>query len=155
MNMNRLQRLLRTIVAIFGLLVLGAVAVAAVKGNHHDAKQLLGDKIKTDGHHVLDHKGKYTTSVEVRNGKIAGVHVRHSEKGDISVKKYKTHTKMAEAARGHIVYASFASAQDQDMGTEYIGYAYIDDDGNEEIYWFPVEVILDGDTGAIEYVPTS
>jgi hypothetical protein len=53
------------------------------------------------------------------------------------------------------VYASFASAQDQDLGIVYIGYAYIDDDGNEEIYWFPEEMILDGDTGAIEYVPTS
>ena len=37
----------------------------------------------------------------------------------------------------------------------YIGYAYVDDGGNEEIYWLPEEMILDGDTGAIEYIPTS
>ena len=86
---------------------------------------------------------------------MAGVHVRHSERGEIPVKKYKTHRKMAQAVGAHIVYASYASAQDQDLGTVYIGYAYIDDDGNEEIYWFPEEMILDGDTGAVEYVPTS
>jgi hypothetical protein len=25
--------------------------------------------------------------------------------------------------------------------------------GNEEIYWYPYDMILDGDTGAVEYVP--
>jgi uncharacterized protein with FMN-binding domain len=70
--------------------------------------------------HVIHTKGKYTTSVEVKNGKVAGVHVKHSEKGDIPVKKYKTHKKMAQAARGRIVYASIVSAQYQDMGTVYM-----------------------------------
>jgi hypothetical protein len=41
----------------------------------------------------------------------------------------------------------------EDLGTEWIGYSYVDDYGNEEIYWYPVEEIYDGDTGAIEYVP--
>lgn len=45
--------------------------------------------------------------------------------------------------------------QDQDLGTVYIRYSCIDDDRNEEIYWFPEEMILDGDTGAVEYVPES
>jgi hypothetical protein len=31
----------------------------------------------------------------------------------------------------------------------------MDDNGDEEIYWFPEEMILDGDTGAEAYVPTS
>jgi uncharacterized protein with FMN-binding domain len=153
--MNRIQRFLPAIVAIFGLLGLGAAAFAAAKANHHDAKQLVGENIKKYGHYDIHRKGKYTTSVEVKNGKVAGVHVKHSEKGNIPVKKYKTHRKMAQAASGHIVYASFVSAQDQDMGTVYIGYSYVDDDGNEEIYWFPYDMILDGDTGAIEYVPES
>jgi hypothetical protein len=38
---------------------------------------------------------------------------------------------------------------------KYIGYSYIDDQGNEEIYWFPAEEIYDADTGAVEYVPLS
>jgi hypothetical protein len=43
----------------------------------------------------------------------------------------------------------------QDMGTVYIGYAYTDEYGNEEIYWFPEEMIEDLDTGAVEYVASS
>ena len=39
------------------------------------------------------------------------------------------------------------------MGTTWIGYAYIDDNGDEQIYWWPYEMIYDGDTGAVEYVP--
>ena len=155
MSTTPIKRILPA-VAILSLLALGGAQVAAAKATtHHDAKQLVGDKIKTDGHHDIDHKGKFTTSVEVKGGKISGVHVRHSVRGNIPVKKYKTHRKMAQAKRGRIVYASFPSAQDTDLGTVYIGYSYIDDDGNEEIYWFPEEEILDGDTGAIEYVPTS
>ena len=158
MNMNRIQRLLTAIVVIVGLFALADAAVAAAKAaNHHDAKQLLGEKIKKDGHHVIHTKGKYTSSVEVKDGKVAGVHVKHSEKGDIPVKKRRTPPIKRGASPGvdFIVYAAFVSAQEQDMGTVYIGYAFVDDDGNEEIYWFPYEMILDGDTGAVEYVPAS
>jgi hypothetical protein len=48
-------------------------------------------------------------------------------------------------------YASFL--QEQYLGTVWIGYAYVDEYGDEEIYWFPYDLILDGDTGAIEYIP--
>jgi hypothetical protein len=153
MNLSRMHRLLPAIVAIFSLLLLGTTAFAARKATHHDAKKLLGDNIKKDGRHDIDHKGKFTTTAEVKHGKIAAIHVKHSERGDIPVKKYKTHKKMAQAAREHLVYASYVLVQDTDMGTVYIGYSYIDDDGNEETYWVPEEMVLDGDTGAVEYVP--
>jgi hypothetical protein len=132
-----------------------AQAVPVKAQHHHDAKQLVRDKLKTDGHHDIDHKGKYTASVDVKGGKIAALHVKHSEKGEIPVKKYKTHRKMAQTSSPHLMYASFQLAQTEDLGTEYIGYSYVDDEGNEEIYWFPVEEIYDGDTGAVEYVPLS
>jgi uncharacterized protein with FMN-binding domain len=154
MNMNRIQRLLTAFVVILGLFALADAAVAAAKANHHNGQQLLGENIKTNGHHVIDKKGNYTTSVEVKDGKVAGVDVKHAKKGDVPVKKYKTDKKMAQAG-GHIVYASFLSAQGQYVGTTYIGYAYVDEYGNEEIYWFPYDMILDPDTGAVEYVPAS
>lgn len=78
---------------------------------------------------------------------MAAFHVVHDTKGEIPVKKYKTNKKMAQATGPHLTYASFALVQDTDLGTVYIGHSYVDDDGNEEIYWFPVEEILDGDTG--------
>ena len=61
MNMNRKERLFATMVVIFGLLVLGGVAVAAPKAkhhNHHDGKQMIAERLKTDGHHEIHKKGK-------------------------------------------------------------------------------------------------
>jgi hypothetical protein len=146
-----------TLVAAFALSIgaNAALAVPVKAQHHHDAKGLVSDKLKTDGHHDIDRKGKYTTSVDVKGGKIAALHVKHSEKGNIAVRKYKTHKKMARNDGAHLMYASLRTAQMQDLGTEYVGYSYVDDEGNEEIYWFPVEEIYDGDTGAVEYVPLS
>ena len=154
--MNR-NRVLAAIVTLFTLLTIGNVtfAVAAEKQNHYDGQRLVATKLKTDGHHDIDKKGHYTASVDSKGGKIAAFHVVHDTKGEIPVKKYKSNKKMVQATGSHLTYASFALAQDMDMGTVEIGYSYIDDDGNEEIYWFPAEEILDGDTGAVEYVPLS
>jgi hypothetical protein len=114
---------------------------------------MLGNKIKTNGQHEIDKVGEHKVSVNVSNGKVAGVSVKHSKKGDVPVKKYKTKKKLAET--DGIRFVAYTLAQYQDLGTTYIGYAFIDDFGDEQIYWFPYEMILDGDTGAIEYVPLS
>lgn len=150
--MNQTYRLLTAIVVILGMFAL-LDAAAAGKHNHHNGQQLLGEKVKTNRHHVIHQKGDYTVSVEAKNGKVAGVHVKHAKKGDVSVKKYKTNKKMA-AADG-LRYASYDGLiqVQQYVGTTYIGYAYVDEYGDEEIYWFPYDMILNGDTGAIEYVP--
>ena len=150
-------------VAVVGMLAVVDAASAQGKGkgkgkgkqSHHNAMQLLGDKIKTNGHHKIDQKGEYETSVDVRNGKVAGLQVKHAQKGDIPVTKYKTNKRMAlliddEQADG---FRLASLTQEQYLGTVYIGYGYVDEYGNEDIYWFPYDMILDGDTGAIEYVP--
>lgn len=80
-------------------------------------------------------------------------YVTRANKGDVPVKKYKTDKKMALAGQGHYRNAAFPVPQDQYVGTTYIGYSYIDEYGVEQIYWFPYDMILDGDTGAITYVP--
>jgi hypothetical protein len=154
MNINRV---LAAIVVMCSLLAIGNVAFAAAakKQNHHDGHRLVAAKLKTDGHHDIEKRGHYSASVESKGGKIAAFHVVHDTKGAIPIKKYKTNKKMVQATGSHLTYASFALPQDTDMGTVYIGYSYIDDDGNEEIYWFPAEEIVDGDTGAVEYVPLS
>jgi hypothetical protein len=123
------------------------------KAHHQNGKQLLGDKIKTNGHHVIAQKGDITASVEVKNGKIAGLQAKHAKKGDLPVKKYKTSQKMA-AADPLPGAPGFVAVQDQYIGTMYIGYSYFNDYGEEDIYWFPYDMILDGDTGAVEYVPS-
>ena len=124
------------------------------KQNHMSGKDLVGDKIKQNGTHKIHDHGKFSTFVNVSGVKIAGVNVKHSEKGDIKVTKYKTNRKMAQGPpSGGFSIVSAAYAQDEYLGTIYIGFAYIDDLGEEVIYWFPVDMILDGDTGAIDYRP--
>ncbi len=125
----------------------------AKKAKHQNGKNLVGDKIKRNGKHKFHEDGKHASFVNVSNGKIAGVSVTHAEKGEVPVKKYKTTKQMAQAATG-IQPVSLQLAQGtQWLGTTWIGYAYIDDWGDEVIYWFPYDMILDGDTGAVEYVP--
>ena len=163
--MNPKRRLFTTSVALLGLSAIVGVAGASDKdpdkgkgkgkgkgkANHKDGKQLLGEKLKKNGKHVLEKKGANTASVDVKDGKITGVKVKHDKKGDVAVTKYKTKTKMARV--GGFQLASMRLAQLEYLGTVYIGYAYIDEDGYEEIYWFPYDMIYDGDTGATEYIP--
>jgi hypothetical protein len=152
-TMIRKYCLLAAIVAILGVVVLVAPASAFAKADHHHSgKEMVGEKIKTDGHHEIDRVGEHRVSVHVVNGKVAGLHVKHSKKGDVPVTKYKTHKKMADM-RGNRS-ARYTLVQ-EDLGMTYIGYAFIDDYGDQHIYWFPYEMILDGDTGAIDYVPLS
>ena len=123
------------------------------KHKHQNGKNLVGDKIKKNGKHKFHEHGKHSAFVNVSNGKIAGVEVTHADKGAVPVKKYKTNKKMADASAGGMQRASLVLAQAQSLGSTWIGYAYIDDWGDEVIYWFEYEMILDGDTGAVEYVP--
>jgi hypothetical protein len=122
---------------------------------HFAGKDLVGANIRNDGHHKFHENGRFSAFVNVSKGKITGVNVKHSEKGDVPVTKYKTTKQMAEGPTSGIQLASFVLAQAQYVGTIWIGYAYIDDWGDEIIYWFPYDMIFDGDTGAIEYYPAS
>ena len=163
--MVRVRRYLVTVLAVIGLMAMVGSADAQGKGkgkgkgkhNHLSGQQLLGDKIKANGHHVIHKSGKYTVSAAVKDGKVAGLNVKHSEKGDVPVKKYKTTKKMAErVGEAHgisLVSSRSMLAQSQYLGVMYIGYSYIDEYGDEYIYWFPYEMVYDGDTGAIEYFP--
>jgi len=159
--MNFARRHFSLLVVVCGLSSASELAFAAPKdeknekkGKKHvqnDGKKLAGGKMKQDGKHEIAKKRGHTVSVDVKGGKIAGVQVKHDKKGDVPVKKYRTAKKMVSATGMH--YASFQLAQAYSLGTTYIGYAYIDDYGYEEIYWFPYEMIYDGETGAVDYIP--
>jgi hypothetical protein len=126
----------------------------AKKEKHQNGKSLVGDKIKKNGKHKFHENGKHASFVNVKEGKIAGVSVSHADKGEVPVKKYKTTKQMAGLSAGGVQPVSLVLAQGtQYLGMTWIGYAYIDDWGYEVIYWFPYDMIYDGDTGAIEYWP--
>ena len=116
----------------------------------HNGKDLVGNNIKANGRHQLHQNGKHTAYVDVSNGKIAGVVVKNADTGDVPVTKYKTNKKMAMGPRSGVMRAGYQQVQYEYVDTVWIGYGYIDEWGDEQIYWFPYDMILDGDTGAIE-----
>lgn len=126
------------------------------KQKHNSGKEMLGEKVKKDGRHKIHENGKHSAFVNVSKGKVTGVSVKHADKGEVPVKKYKYRTtkKMAEQVGGmQPVSLLLAQSGTQYLGETWIGYAYIDDWGYEVIYWFPYDMIMDMDTGAIEYIP--
>jgi hypothetical protein len=137
-------------------LVFVAVAVAAPKAgkkakhSHHDAHAMVKDKLKKNGKHELHKNGKHSVSAEVKDGKIASFSVKHDTKGDVPVKKFKSKTKVSSIEGAP---SEGQPADSVNLGTTWIAYAYENDDGDWEYYWFPYDMIMDGDTGAIEYVP--
>jgi len=80
--------------ALLGLAVLANAPAALAKQAHHDGKALMKDK--SDGHHDIDHHGQ--THRLCRNAAREDPRVSRQalrKKGEIAVKKYKTHKKMA------------------------------------------------------------
>ena len=158
--MNPARRLVLSVIASAGLVAAAAPAFAKKKHEHQSGKDLLGEKIKKNGKHVLHKKGKHTVSVDVKDGKIADMTVAHETKGNVPVKKYKTNKKMAAVDNKRVAgidgfhqvaYNEYAQAYS--TGMTYIGYAYIDDYGDEQIYWWPYDVVYDPWTGTTEYIP--
>ena len=104
--MNQNRRLFTAGVTALGISALAGSAVAAGKDDdkakgsgkekgkgkakHKNGKDLLGEKIKKNGKHVVEQNGAHTVSVDVKDGKIAGMQVKHAKKGELAVKKYKT-----------------------------------------------------------------
>lgn len=144
--------MLRTALALLAVTMLGAVAFATGVKKHHSGHAMIAPKLRVDGTHQLAKDGKDTVSADVKTAKIAAVHVKHETKGDIAVKKYKTHKKMALI---DVPPADAIPTAEGEQDAVWIGYSFIDDDGNEDYYWFPVDDILDGDSGAVEYAPAS
>jgi hypothetical protein len=149
------KRRLSFALAILATLCFAVVAFAAAvkKHNHHGGHEKVAKaEFKKDGSHSLGKNGKHSVSVDTKNGKITKFHAKHDTKGEVAVKKYKSHKKMAflegDSTEG-------TPAQQVDEGTVWVAYAYVDDDGNEEYYWYEAEEIYDADTGATDYVPLS
>ncbi len=131
-----------------GLFAFVGVAVAGAKHNHHDAKALIGDKLKTDGTHQIHKVGEHTVHAEVKGGKLVAIHVKHPKKGDVKVTKYKSSKKMA-LLEGN---ASDELPAQTDGGVVSVGFGFIIDDNTQqqEIYWTPASVVADIG-GAVDY----
>jgi hypothetical protein len=122
----------------------------AKQHKHVSGKSLLGDRIKQNGHHKLEDNGKFSAYADVANGKITGVKVSKSDQGDVPVTKYKSTKKMASLSSGAKIYLA-QYGYDDTATTVWVGYGYVDDFGEEIIYWFPVDMIADGEAGCVPY----
>jgi hypothetical protein len=144
---KHLQRLL-TFVALLGLVILAGGAAEAKgkkKSKHHDAHAMTKEHLKKDGTHEIHKNGKHTASADVQGGKIKSFHVKHATKGEVAVRKVKSKTKVA------MLDATDAPLT-ADTIYSYYGYCYDDDDDVENCYWYPVAIVIDDFTGAVEYV---
>ena len=72
----------------------------------------------------------------------------------MSVKKYKTSKKMAQAPSEDSTSVHFVSYNVAQVAAAYIGYSF-SDGIDEYIYWVPADVVVDPFTGAVEYVPAA
>jgi len=146
----------RSVLALVGSIAF--VGSASAKHNHNSGLQLLGSRLNTNGKHEIHKVGEHSVSVHIENKKVAGVSVTHRTKGNLAVKKYKTTRKMAQGneidapadTNGSLIRpAGYQVAQ---SAVVYIGYSFFDG-VDEQIYWFPAEMVVDPFTGAVDYVP--
>jgi hypothetical protein len=146
--MRRNLHRLFTLIVAFGLVMFVGVAEAKKKSKHVDAHAATKQHLGKDGHHEIHKNGKHTASAEVKGGKIASFHVKHEKKGEIALKKVKSKKKVA------MLDGTPDAAQPADTTYAYDGYCYddVDDADTEVCYWYPVEIVTDDFTGAVEYV---
>jgi hypothetical protein len=138
--------------------VLPFVGVAHAAHQHHPARQLLGNKVNTDGKHELHKRGDHTIYAHVMGKKVSHISVTHKTKGEVAVKKYKTNKKVVQLGAPNIAageagrLAEPVAYQVAQQVVWLIGWAY-NDLGEEYYYWFPAEMVIDPFTGAVDYVP--
>jgi len=135
----------RTILALLAsssAIAVSDVAVAKKQKKHQDGRALLGDKIKQNGKHKLPKAGKVDVSVEVKNGKVAGLAAAHPTKGNLPVRKVKSRQKLAETSAA-VILASIKLAQGSDW---YYGYWFVDDEEDDWYYWFTADDVIVDDT---------
>jgi hypothetical protein len=136
-----------------------AFAAGVTKHVHNDGMKLLGGRIGTDGKHKIHEVGAHSAHVHVKGKKIAGMSVTHRTKGEVPVKKYKTSKRLVQGdgyiQMGVETSGLFQRADFQVAQTIVdVGYSYIDPDtGIETYYWYPAEMVVDPDTGAVAYIP--
>lgn len=121
------------------------------KGHQHkhmNGHNLLGAKIKQNGKHVLGKLANRDVTVEVKNGKVAGMGA-----GDLPMKRVKTKQKMAVIDNA-IIPVAWTGLKLAQYGGDAYYYGYCFDDGYEyTCYWYPAEDVDYSDYTWDDYDP--
>ena len=136
------RRMILALLASTGTIAVSGVALAKKQKKHQNGRAMLGDKIKQNGKHKLPKAGKVDVSVEVKNGKVAGLTAAHPTKGNLQVRKVKSRQKLAETAPA-VILAGMKLAQGADW---YYGYWFVDDEEDDWYYWFTADDVIVDDT---------
>ena len=140
--------------AFTGVVVLLALTGSAEAHSHINGQALVQGR--PNGKHAIHATGKHTAHAHVQGGKVAQVSVTHKTKGNVGVTKYKSKRRL-HASLGSDVQHHYVSLDDtQETGfvaTVYVGFGFIDDFGQLVIYWFPITLVLGGDSGATSMDP--
>ena len=122
------------------------------KGHKHaqkNARNLLGDKIKKNGKHILDRLANRDVTADVRNGKVASMAA-----GDLPMKRVITKKKMAMIDSLIIPVAWTGAQLAQSGGYSDYNYGYCFDDGYEyTCYWYPAEDVYYSEYSWDDYDP--
>ncbi len=109
--------------------------------HHHDGHQLLGNKLKQNGKHVVGKAGRYDAVAEVANGKVTNMTA-----GNLPAKKVRSTRKMAGLG-------GLAVPVSQQFTQVDYWYAYCFEDGPDEYcYWYPATDVVVTD-GWVDYIP--
>ena len=141
--------------------VLGALASASViattraafaKQEHHkNGHDLLGGGLKQNGKHQIDKIGSAAVTAEVSNGKVVTMTATDPQKGNLPVRKLKSHKKMASLATSVLLASS--GGEPQYLAQDVVYYAWCFDDGVDLwCYWYPADVVI-VDAGWTDYGP--
>jgi len=147
--MSRIH-VLAGIVGLFGLVSL------AYADTHHNAQELLGKKLGTNGKHVLHTNGDHVAHAHVQGGKVSKVEVIHKTKGAVAVTKVmsakKLHAQAESGVEHHYVSLETDGTEPAGVAITYVGWGYRIG-ALTIIYWFPVAIVVGGTQGAVLYTP--
>src|SRR5207244_301331 len=94
---------------------------------HHNAHELIKDKLKTDGKHELHKHGEHTAHAHVEKGKIKTVTVIHKNKGAVKVTKYKSEKKHhALANPSNEIHHYVVTEEEAQFVTVFVGFGFSD-----------------------------
>lgn len=137
-----------------GLLTAAALAtsggIAQAKNPHHKSgHDLLGAKLKQNGHHQIDKAGNVTVSADVANGKVTSMSAVDGQGKNLPPRKIKSQKKMAHLQQGEVQVASADERIQLAQADYYYGWVF-DTGADEYFYWYPASDVVVEETW-IEY----
>jgi len=128
-------------------IVVACLVSTASADQHYNAHGHIAGR--GDGKHPLPSANNHTSHAHVRNGKVHGVSVSHSQKGAVATQKVKSkkrrHARVDETGAVHTYFeggSSDTTGQPPGMFV-WLGWRFYDPFAQHWVYfWFPAQVVV-------------